>query len=63
VLKLPAVSTVEVLNPLHLPLKVLAVEQRGGRLTALLKETPGRVWSLAVVRRVDDRQTQEVLTS
>jgi hypothetical protein len=63
VLKLPAVSSAEERNPLHLLLNVMAVVRLGGRLSVLLKETPGRVKSLAVERRKDDPQTQVVLTS
>ena len=62
-LRLPAVSPAEAKNPLLLPLKVVSVVQRVGRLTRLPKESPGRVKSLAVVRRVDDRLTQVVRTS
>ena len=39
-LKLPAVSTAEAKNPLLLPLKVVSVVRRGGRLTELLTVSP-----------------------
>jgi hypothetical protein len=59
---LPAVTTAEPKRPLLLPLKVVSVERRGGRQTALLRVTPGRVRSQAVERREDDSQTQVMLT-
>jgi hypothetical protein len=60
---LPAVMTAEARKPLRLPLKVVAVVRRGGRLTAQLEVTPGRVKSLAVERRMDDLQTRVVRTT
>jgi hypothetical protein len=62
VLTLPAVTTAEARKPLFLPLKVVSVVRRGGRLTAQLEVTPGRVKSLAVERRMDDPQIQVVRT-
>jgi hypothetical protein len=58
-----AVMTAEARKPLRLPLKVVAVVRRGGRLTAQLEVTPGRVKSLAVERRMDDLQTRVVRTT